>query len=61
MGTCCPCPGEGLVTAAAGLAIAISKGMSADDMNTLGAFFTVLGDNLTLLATQRENQNNCCC
>lgn len=52
MGNCSPCLGEGLVASAAGLAIAISKGRTAKELETLGAFFTALGDNLSLLSLQ---------
>ena len=53
MGQCKPCLGEGLVTTAAGLAIAISKELDSESLNTLGLFFTILGDNLSLMALQR--------
>lgn len=39
-----------LVTLASTLAIAISNQFSKEDVVVLAAFFTVLGDNLSLLA-----------
>lgn len=43
---------EGLVAAAAGLSISMSRCLSCDQLAVLGAFFTVLGDNLALLSIQ---------
>lgn len=48
-------PGEGLVAAAAALSAALAQGRSAEELNVLAAFFTILGDNLTLLALQAPN------
>lgn len=42
--------GDGLLTAAAALSIAISKGKTLEELEVLSAFFTVLGDSLALLA-----------
>ena len=56
MGTRNPCLSEGLVTSAAALAIAISKGHTAKELETLGAFFTTLGDNLILMALQAPEE-----
>ena len=43
---------EGLVAAASGLSISMSHCLSCDELAVLGAFFTVLGDNLALLSIQ---------
>jgi len=42
--------GEALVTAAAALSIALSKGRSAEELELLATFFEVLGESLELLA-----------
>lgn len=39
-----------LVSIASILAINISQGLTADEIGTLGNFFSALGDNLSLLA-----------
>lgn len=44
---CSPCE---LVALAASIAIAFSKEFSNEELAILGAFFTVLGDNLALLS-----------
>ena len=44
-----------LVAVAGIIAVAISNNLSSDEAATLGAFFTVLGDNLALIGTT----NNC--
>ena len=41
-----------LVTTAAVIALQLSQGRSADELSLLAAFFTVLGDNLALIAGQ---------
>lgn len=46
------CSGGMLVTTAAIIALQISQGRSADELSLLAAFFTVLGDNLALIAGQ---------
>ena len=56
MATHSPYLSEGLVTSAAGLSIAISKGRTAKELETLGAFFTTLGDNLMLMALQAPEE-----
>ena len=48
--------GEGLVTTAAALAIAISQNRTADELDLLAIFFTALGDNLALLALKAPNE-----
>ena len=52
MGCCGRIPGEGLIAAAAALSAALAQGRTAEELNTLAAFFTVLGDDLALLALQ---------
>ncbi len=52
MGRCGRMPGEGLVAAAAALSAALAQGRTAEELNVLAAFFTILGDDLTLLALQ---------
>lgn len=42
--------GEALVLLAALSAIQLSQGKAAEELSELAAFFTVLGDNLALLA-----------
>jgi hypothetical protein len=49
--------GEGLVAAAAALAAAMAQGRSEDELGLLAAFFTVLGDNLALLALQAPGED----
>ena len=44
--------GSELVVLAAIFSIYLSQGLSADDIDTLGNFFTALGGNLTLIAGQ---------
>ena len=46
------CSGGMLVTTAAIIAVQLSQGRSADELSLLAAFFTVLGDNLALIAGQ---------
>ncbi len=41
-----------LVTTAAIISLQIAQGRSADELSLLAAFFTVLGDNLALIAEQ---------
>lgn len=46
------CSGEMLVTTAAIIALQLSQGRSARELNTLSNFFTALSDNLVLIAQQ---------
>lgn len=48
------CGGEGLVLLAALVAFQLAQGRSADQLALIGAFFNVLGDDLTLMAAQRS-------
>lgn len=57
MGTHTPCLSEGLITSAAALSITIGKGHTAKELETLGAFFTTLGDNLVLMALQAPEED----
>lgn len=50
---------QGLVATAAGLSISMARCLSADELAVLGAFFTVLGDNLALLAIQEADSAPC--
>lgn len=52
MGCCQSFPNnQGLVLLAALTAIQISQGLDADQMATLSAFFSALGDNLGILSS----------
>ena len=42
--------GTKLILAATAFALDISQGLSADEMNVLGSFFNVVGDQLSLMA-----------
>lgn len=53
------CYGNNLVVFAAAFALKISQGMSADEMNILGALFNVVGDQLSLLAATKQAAQNC--
>lgn len=44
------CYGKNLVLAATAFAMELSRGMSADEINILSAFLTVVGDQLALIA-----------
>ena len=48
------CSGENLAVLATAFALRISQGMSADEMNVLGALFEVVGDQLSLMAAARQ-------
>lgn len=45
------CDGATLATTGTAIAVALAKGLSTDETNILGALFTVIGDQLTLIAT----------
>lgn len=47
-------PGSDLVLLAATLAMSISTNLSADDSAVLGGFFNALGDNLAVIASQKQ-------
>ena len=46
----CQNGGEGLLLLAAAAAMGLAQGKSADEVGLLAAFFTLLGDQLALLA-----------
>lgn len=50
----CSCSGLDLIGLASSLAILISQNADVDDLNILSAFFSALGDNLSLIATSRS-------
>lgn len=52
---CKQAEGEALVSAAAALAIALSRGKSGEELEVLAAFFTTLGDSLELLTVYAPN------
>ena len=47
------CSGNNLIALSSSLAILIGNEFDTDDLNVLGAFFTTLGDNLSLIAATR--------
>lgn len=49
----CPSGGEGLVLLAAAAAISLAQGRSTEELECLSALFSVLGDQLALIAVQR--------
>ena len=51
------CQNEGLLAAATALSIALSKGKTAEELETLGLFFSVLGDSLALLALRAPSED----
>ena len=58
----CSCAGFDLVGLSSSLAIFISKNVDSDDLGLLGALFTTLGDNISLIAASRtdcESSNEC--
>lgn len=48
--------GESLVLVGAAAAIQLAQGRSTAEVDLLAAFFTILGDNLALIAVQRANE-----
>lgn len=49
--------GERLMAAAAALAAVLARGQTAEEVSLLVAFFTVLGDDLALLALQAPDSS----
>lgn len=45
------CSGGQMITLGSALALEIAKGKTADQINTLAALLTIIGDELALLAT----------
>lgn len=55
---CCGSQGQGgdLVAAAAALSVLIAQGKTSEQIGLLAALFTVLGDNLALLALKAPSE-----
>ncbi|WP_283608839.1 DUF6774 domain-containing protein [Faecalispora anaeroviscerum] len=47
-------PGDDLVLAAATIAISISKGKSATEVNILAVLFSAIADNLAIIAAKQQ-------
>jgi len=47
-------PGSDLVLLAAAIAIVISDGLSADDIDILSGLFTSIGDNLAIISAKKQ-------
>lgn len=60
---CCGSQGQGgdLVAAAAALSVAIAQGKTAEEIGLLAALFTIIGDNLALLAVKAPSDEDCRC
>lgn len=60
---CCGSQGQGgdLVAVAAALSVLIAQGKTAEQIGLLAALFTVLGDNLALLALKAPSEEECRC
>jgi len=52
---------DGLLLLAALVSIQMSQGLTDTQLELLAAFFTVLGDNLALLALKAPSEENCRC
>ena len=59
---CCGSQGQGgdLVAAAAALSALIAQGKTSDELDLLAALFTIIGDNLALLALKAPSAEDCC-
>lgn len=53
-----PC-GSTLLLLAAVVSLQLAQGRSEEDLSLMGAFFTVLGDNLELLAASLPQNGGC--
>lgn len=51
--------GSNLIGLSSSLAILLSEELSTDEISLLGAFFTTLGDNLSLIAARQSIDNSC--
>lgn len=51
--------GPTLLLLAAVVALQLAQGRSEEDLSLMGAFFTVLGDNLELLAASLPQNGSC--
>lgn len=49
-----PYHGEELVLLASSVAIALAQGLSAEEVGVLAALMTAIGDNLAIIAIDRE-------
>ena len=57
---CNKCFGEELLLSATAISSTISKKLDLDELELIAAFFTVIGDSLSLLSIQRSNyESNC--
>lgn len=54
------CYGEKLSALSFATAVKLAEGRSTDDIAILGAFFTVLGDQLSLFAATKTKFENSC-
>lgn len=52
------CSGETLAVLGTAIAIQISSGINADEMNILGALFNVIGDQLSLIAATKVSDDS---
>ena len=46
--------GCNLIGLSSSIAITLGENLSADELNTLAAFFSALGDNFAIMATQKS-------
>lgn len=60
MNSCSGPSGEALLIIATLVSLQIAEGKTADQLGTLAAFFSVLGDSLALLAVRRPAAENQC-
>lgn len=49
--------GANLIGLSSSLSLLLSENLSTEEISILGAFFTTLGDNLSLIAATRANTN----
>lgn len=49
-----------LIYLASSLALALSQGLNADEIALLATFFTAVGDNLGIIATQNSQNSDSC-
>lgn len=48
-----------LIALASTLSIAISQGKTPQEVGTLAAFFTAIGDNLAIIALENNDNSSC--
>lgn len=51
-------PGSDLVMIAAAFSVALSSGLSADEISILAGLFSAIGDNLALIAAKKDIAND---